>query len=312
MIEIRHLRTLLTLMETGSLTAAASRLHLTQSALSHQIKELEERLGISLINRASRPVRLTQGGRRLADLAERVLPQVDQAIAGIRALARGQSGRLIVASECHSCLEWLLPRLRWLREHFPGVELDVAPPASLDLLPHLSEGTVDVVFTPDRREVPGLAWTKLFDYALKLAVASGHRLATRPYVVPDDLREETLLVYPVERSRLDVFTRFLWQAGTEPRRVRPIDGTTLLLELAALDQGVAVLPDWSLSAAVASGRIAALQLGRTGLAGSLYACVREAEVDLPHLATFVRICAGTAAAEAVAEHPGPDTQGNAE
>ncbi len=295
MIELRHLRTVMTLKETGNLTAAASRLHLTQSALSHQLKELEARLGIALINRASRPLTLTQAGRRLAELAARVLPQVEQTLADIRALADGQAGRLAVASECHSCLEWLLPRLRGLRARFPGLELDVALSLSYDPLPHLCEGTVDVVLTPDRRDVPGLVWTKLFDYEMRLAVAAQHRLAGRPYILPQDLRDETLLVYPVERTRLDVFTRFLWPAATEPRRVRAVEGSTLLLELAALEQGVAVLPDWLIDTAVASGRIASVRLGSTGLRSSLYACVREAEADLPHLAAFVLSCASGSA-----------------
>lgn len=296
MIEIRHLRTLIALEETGSLTAAAGRMHLTQSALSHQVKELEERLGVPLINRSGRPLRLTQAGMRLHNLAGMVLPQVEEALAGIRGLAQGKTGRLYIASECHSCLDWLLPRLRPYRDRFPGVELDLVLSASLDPLPRLSEGALDVVLSPDRREVPGLSWTALFDYEMKLVVAADHRLAGRTFVTPEDLRSETLLVYPVERNRLDVFTRFLWPAGTEPERVRSVEGTTLLLELAGLEQGVAVLPDWAVAAALASGRVAALSLGSAGLAGRLHACVREGEAGLPHVAAFVAGCAELAAA----------------
>lgn len=290
MIEIRHLRTLVALEETGSLTAAASRLHVTQSALSHQVKELEDRLGVSLINRSARPLRLTQAGMRLLNLAGRVLPEVEDALAGVRDLTRGTAGRLYIASECHSCLDWLLPRLHIYRDRFPGVELDVVLSASLDPLPRLSEGAVDVVLSPDRREVAGLSWKALFDYEMKLVVATSHRLATRSFVTPEDLRGETLLVYPVERSRLDVFTRFLWPAGREPERVRSVEGTTLLLELAALEQGVAVLPDWAVNSAVEIGRVASLKLGSTGLPGRLHACVREAEVGLPHVEAFVAGC----------------------
>jgi len=283
MIEIRHLRTLVALAETGSLTAAAQRLHLTQSALSHQVKELEERLGLALVNRASRPLTLTQAGRRLLGLAGRILPEVDTTLHGLGSLARGEAGRLAIASECHSCLEWLLPRLRLYRKRFHAVELDVSLSATLDPLPRLVEGSLDLVLSPDRRELPGIGWHRLFDYAMRLVVAPGHPLSARAFVTPKDLEGETLLVYPVDKGRLDIFTRFLWPAGAEPARIRPVESTALLIELAVLEQGVAALPDWACETALQAGRIATLALGQNGLSGTLWACVREAEAGLPHI-----------------------------
>jgi LysR family transcriptional regulator for metE and metH len=287
MIELRHLRTLSILEQTGSLTSAAERLYLTQSALSHQIKELESRLGLALINRSARPLRLTTAGRRLLELAGRILPDVDTVLAELKGLAEGHTGRLAIASECHSCLDWLLPRLATYRNDFPGIELDVVLSASLDPLPRLLNGALDVVLSPDRRDMAGLAWTRLFEYKMKLVMAAGHRLAGRTYIEAEDLRAETLLAYPVDRARLDVFTRFLWPAGVEPARVRPVENTTLLLELAALEQGVAVLPDWACSAVLQTGRIKTARLGKDGLPGTLHACVREAETVLPHIAGFL-------------------------
>ncbi|TCJ15359.1 LysR family transcriptional regulator [Parasulfuritortus cantonensis] len=288
MIELRHLRTLAALAEAGSLTAAAARLHLTQSALSHQLKELEERLNLSLLDRAARPPTPTQAGRRLLELANRVLPQVDEALADLRGLAAGRTGRLYIASECHSCLEWLLPRLRGYRDRFPGVELDVVLSASLDPLPRLQEGALDVVLSPDRRPLPGLEWTPLFDYEMRLVVAAGHPLAGCPAVRPEDLAEQTLLVYPVARPRLDVFARFLWPAGVAPARVREVESTAMQVELAALGQGVAVLPDWACAHGVAEDRIRTVRLGAAdGLTGRLHAAVRGAEARLAHLAGFL-------------------------
>lgn len=288
MIELRHLRTLTALAEAGSLTAAAQRLHLTQSALSHQMKELEERLNLTLLDRTARPPRPTQAGVRLLDLARKVLPEVDDALAGLRGLAAGQAGRLYVASECHSCLDWLLPRLRGYRDRFPGVELDVVLSASLDPLPRLLEGALDVVLSPDRRPLPGLVWTPLFDYEMRLVLAADHPLAGQARVEAEDLANETLLVYPVARPRLDVFARLLWPAGVEPARVRAVESTAMLVELAALGQGVAVLPDWACAHTLAEGRIKTVRLGAgKGLTGTLHAAVRVAEAGMAHIAGFL-------------------------
>ncbi|AHE98933.1 LysR substrate-binding domain-containing protein [Thioalkalivibrio paradoxus] len=287
MIELRHLRTLSALSDAGSLTAAAGRLHLTQSALSHQLKELEDRLGVVLVDRSTRPLRPTQAGRALLSLADRVIPQVDETLAGLSELVRGERGRLYIAGECHSCLEWLLPRLRVYRDRFPGVELDVVLSASLDPLPRLLEGSLDVVLSPDRRDLPGLTWMPLFAYETRLAMTPGHPLAARRHVSPADLAGETLLTYPVSRARLDVFVGFLWPAGVEPRRVRVVESTTMLIELAALGQGVVALPDWACAHAVADGRVQTAALGAAGLAGTLYAAVRAADASLPHVAGFL-------------------------
>lgn len=291
MLDLKTLRTLQAVAETGSLTLAAQRLHLTQSALSHQVRELESRLKLTLLNRRARPLRLTYAGLRLAGLADVLLPQVDAVLEELAALSSGHAGRLYVTGECHSCLDWLLPRLREYRRQHPRIELDVSLSASLDPMPALASGALDLVLTPDRRELPGIAWRALFAYAMRAVVAPEHPLAGRARLDPQDLAPHTLLVYPVARERLDVFRRFLWPARVEPARVRRVDSSVMLLELAALGQGVAVLPDWLCARAAAEGRVRLLRLGRRGLRATLHAAVRAPELGLPHIADFLSLLA---------------------
>ncbi len=282
MIELRHLRLIQVLAATGNMTAAAQRLSLTQSALSHQLRELEERLGVLLVDRSCRPLRLTQAGDILEAVAHQVVPQVETALERLQAMAKGRAGRLAIASECHNCLHWLAPKLRRFRSCFPEVEVDFIFWTRFDALPALLDKDVDLVLTPDNRFAPNVRWVPLFPYEMRLATAPEHPLAHRPWVMPQDLAEETLLVYPVERSRLDVFSRFLWPAGREPKRVRTVDSTFLLLELVALGQGVAALPDWVCRGACHEGRIATVPFGEEGLLGTLWAALREEMADLPY------------------------------
>lgn len=289
MIEIRHLRTLLALRDTGSLTTAARRLHLTQSALSHQLRELENRFGVPLAARGQRPLRFTQAGHRLLTLAEAILPHVDETLEELRRLAKGDGGRLRIASECHSCLDWLLPKLRELRRRFPGVDVDVALSASLDPLPGLLDGRLDLVLTPDRREAPGLAWIELFHYPVVLVMAPDHRLTKRKTVSAADLAGETVLTYPVSRERLDLFTRLLWPARIEPARVRTAETTPMLMELAALGQGVTALPLWTVEHVVRAGDVAARPLG---LEATLHAATPEENLALPYVADCIGLLGG--------------------
>ncbi len=289
-VELRHLRSLQAIRDTGSLAGAAQRLHLTQSALSHQIKGLESYFDTRLFFRKSRPLRFTPAGERLLGLADRILPQVaavEQELAGI---SKGQRGRLYIALECHSCVDWLLPTLDRYRPDWPEVELDLSMGFSFHPLPALYRGDLDLVITSDPEEnYGGVNYTPLFDYEMLLAVSPEHALAKRAYVRPADLADQTLLTYPVCRDRLDVFSRFLHPAQIEPAQVRTAELTVILLQQVASNRGVAALPNWALQDALAKGQLRGVPLGEQGLWRTLYAAVREEDYERPYVQAFLEL-----------------------
>ena len=292
-VELRHLRTLAALRDTGSLVEAAERVHLTQSALSHQLKDFEDRIGASLFVRKTRPVRFTNAGRRLLLLADRVLPEVRSAELDLDRLAGGEAGRLFMAIECHSCFDWLLPAIETFREQWPEVELDLSSSFGFQPLPALARGDLDLVITSDPVALPGLDYLPLFRYEAMLAVAPGHPLAPRGSVQPEELASEVLITYPVERDRLDVLTRFLDPAGVEPARIRQAELTPMMVQLVASGRGVACLPDWALAEYTDRGLVSALRLGDEGVWPVLHAAVRSDEVDAAYLRAFAQIAIDT-------------------
>jgi len=292
-IELRHLRTLVALRDTGSLVEAAERVFLTQSALSHQLKELETRLGCGLFIRKTRPVRFTSAGQRLLRLADEVLPLVHGAERDLVRLAGGESGRLFMSIECHSCFEWLLPAIDRYREAWPEVELDIASGFHFAPLPALARGDLDLVITADPIEEPSLAYLPLFSYEALLAMPRKHPLAARPWIEPADLAGETLITYPVDRSRLDVFKSFLEPAGVEPARVRTAELTTMMIQLVASGRGVVCLPNWALHEYLERDYVVARSLGEEGVWPTLYAAVRSDQADAPFVRGFVEVAKTT-------------------
>ena len=286
-LELRHLRTLRAIREQQSLAGAAERLHLTQSALSHQVKALEEYFGVDLFVRKSRPLRFTHAGQRLLDLADRVLPDVESTERELARIREGERGRLHIAIECHSCFEWLMPTMDAYRVEWPEVEMDLSMGFSFAPLAALKRGDVDLVVTSDPVSDEALRFEPLFRYQNLLAMAAEHPLAERPWVEPADLAGETLITYPVERERLDVFTRFLEPAGVEPREVRHSELTVMILQLVASGRGVAVLPNWALADYLDRDYVAARPLGEAGLWSTLYAGVRAGEAGQAYLQGFL-------------------------
>jgi LysR family transcriptional regulator, regulator for metE and metH len=288
MLEFRHLRTLIALRDAGSLVEAAERVHLTQSALSHQIKDLEERLGSPLFVRKTRPVEFTPAGQRLLALAEQVLPQVRMAERDLARLAGEEQGRLHMAIECHSCFQWLMPTIDHFRDHWPEVEIDIPGGHHFEPLPALSREQLDLVITADPQPLAGVYYEPLFRYQGLLAVARQHRLAGKPFVTPEELAEETLITYPVEHSRLDVFTQFLDPAGVRPKEVRTAELTIMMMQLVASGRGVCALPNWALTEYLERDYVKAVALGETGVWSTLFAAIREESRELPWMEDFLR------------------------
>ena len=287
MIGLRHLETLDAIREAGSLVEAAERLHVTQSALSHQLRDLEDRLGVSLLNRRTRPVRFTVAGERLLVLADQVLPLMRQGLRDIRSLATGQSGRLHLAIEWHACFQWLIPALDRFREQWPQVELDLSAAFAFAPQPALLRGDLDMVISSDPVEHDALLWLPLFSYELVLAVARDSVLAARDFIDAQSLADQTLITYPVERERLDIFTAFLDQAGVEPAQIRKTELTPMMIQLVAAGRGVAALPNWAISEYLQHDLIRSVPLGKQGVWRTLHAGLRREEADVPFLQEFI-------------------------
>ena len=288
-IEFRHLRTIKAIHDAGGLARAADVLNITQSALSHQIKGLEEQAGVELFVRRTKPLRLSAAGQRLLRAAERILPEIsalEDEFAGLRA---GKSGRLHIAIECHACFEWLFPVLEEFRKAWPDVDVDIRPGLAFDALPALQREDVDVVISSDPETLEGVEFAPLFDYEPVFVAASQHPLAKRDYVEAEDFRNEALITYPVDRARLDVFTELLTPAKVEPKSVRQVELTAVILLLVASNRGVAVLPDWVVREVRTSSDYVTRPLTRTGLTRRLYAATRSEDADLPFMAHVLRL-----------------------
>ncbi|MBT0956081.1 LysR family transcriptional regulator [Alphaproteobacteria bacterium KMM 3653] len=288
-IEFRHLRSIKAIHEAGGLARAAEVLNITQSALSHQIKGLEAQCGVELFARRSKPLKLSGAGMRLLKLAEKVLPEIEDLEADLMGLKSGKSGRLHIAIECHACFEWLFPVLEEFRRGWPDVDVDIRPGLAFGALPALVREEVDLVVTSDPEERAGVEFTPLFDYEPVFVASKDHPLAARPYVEAEDFQGETLLTYPVERPRLDVFSELLIPAGVEPLAVRQVELTAMILLLVGAGRGVAVLPDWVVREVRLDSDYITRPLTKGGITRRLYAATREEDTAKPFMANVLRL-----------------------
>lgn len=288
-LELRHLKTLLALREAGNLSRAAQLLSLTQSALSHQLKALEEHYGATLFERKSNPVSFGAAGQRLLRLADAVLPQVDEAEREVARLVAGSAGQLRIAVECHTCFDWLMPAMDVFRACWPEVELDIVSGFHADPvgLLHQDRAELAIVSEVDDDEA-GVAVHPLFSFEIVALLPKGHELLAKPWLEAADFAPHTLITYPVPDEMLDLVRRVLQPAGITPSR-RTSELTVALLQLVASGRGLTALPLWAVQSYLARGYVARQRIGEAGLTGRLYAASTQALARKPYLTDFVRI-----------------------
>lgn len=287
MLERIHLSIIQEVERQGSLTAAATVLCVTQSALSHSMRKLEQQLGINIWLREGRSLRLTQAGQHLLGVANRLLPQLALAEERLRQFAQGERGTLRIGMECHPCYQWLQKVLLPYLAAWRDVDVDVIQKFQFGGVGALFSYEIDLLVTPDPFFKPGLAFEPVFDYEQVLIVARDHPLATAAFAEPRDLTHEVLFTYPVPTERLDIYALFLAPAGITPRQHKTIETTDMILQMVASGRGVAALPRWLVEEYAAKVAVTPVRLGPAGVAKQIYLGNRTADSDLDYLRAFI-------------------------
>lgn len=291
MLELKHLKTLQSLAETHSINRSAEKLCMTQSALSHQIKQLEQQLGLELFKRKTHPIEWTPAGQIVLHTAQQVLPLIQHAEKQLKAHKQGESGRLWIGVDCHTCFEWLLPLLRPYQERWPSVDLDIVPSSNQTPLRKLQQQKLDFVITSDPEPIDSIEYTALFSYELVAVLPLGHRLLHKEWLSADDLAAETLIVYPVAEDKLDVFSGFLQPAGVRPKAIRHSELTLMMLQRVEAGRGICILPKWLLKNQKDFEHLGFRALGPDGLWSKLYAATNTGQTHLPYIQEMIHLVA---------------------
>jgi len=275
MLEVRHLRTLIALAETGTVSRAAERVHLSQSALSHQLKGLESHYGTAVVKRHGQTVKLTESGQRLVALARSVMGEVQTAERDLAKLARTPARTLRIALECHTCFDWLMPIMDVFRKDWPEVELDLVSGFHPNPIAMLADGKTDLVIGSENKPGRGIVHHPLFRFEVLAVLPTDHPLREKRYLSAGDFARETLITYPVPEDRIDLIRRVLKPAKVHPRR-RTTELTVAILQLVASRRGVAALPNWGIKNYLDYKYVIARRIGKNGLWSNLYgATTRE-------------------------------------
>jgi LysR family transcriptional regulator, regulator for metE and metH len=290
-LDVRHLRLVAAVVDTGSVTAAARVLHLSQPALSHQLRDVEERLGAELFQRQGRRMVLTGPGRRVLEAARKVVAEVDAAEAEVSRMSQASRGLLRLATECYTAYHWLPGVLRRFSAKHPGVEVRIAVDATRRPVEALLSGELElgVVSEPVRHR--RLEGAPLFEDELMAVMAPDHPLASKSVLHAADFAREHVLLYSIPLTQSTLFQEVLVPAGVTPARVSRVELTEAMVEMAKAGLGVGLLARWAVAPELARGTLAAVRVTKHGLRRHWHAAWPRSVRPTPYLTAFVELLA---------------------
>jgi LysR family transcriptional regulator, regulator for metE and metH len=285
-LEVRHLQLVSTVAAVGGLTKAGRHLNLSQSALSHQLRDVETRLGTPLFLRVGKRMVPTAAGERLARSAQEILEALASAERAIQLFAGGERGRLRVIVAGYASFRWLPSVLQRYRQLHPRVEVQILEPGAADPVADVLGGAVDVAIGAGAVDDKRLHCEPLVRDEVVLAVPPGHRLAARPFAEIADLGAEPILVDA--SGRLNPRLRPP-QAGVPANVV--IAETAATLELIQAGFGIAVVGRWVIDPQVRAGTLRAVRITRRGVWCCWSAMMLKPLAGAAHVRDFVRLTA---------------------
>ena len=293
-LEVRHLAMVAAIAASGSVTRAASELHLTQSAVSHQLRGLEARLGTPLFVRLGKRMLVTAAGERVLAAAQRVLAEVRAAEEDVRRHRSGEAGVLRVCAQCNTGYHWLPPLIDAYRRTHPAIDVSLALECTLRPLEALLDGRLDLAILTQPVRHAHVRLRPLFEDEQAAIVAPTHPLATRPFVSAQDLAEERLLLYSSSPDDSFTLQHILRPAGVTARRVSFVMLTEAILEMVKAGLGVSVMQTWAIEPALRAGDVRAVPITAAGIRRQWRAATLKAAANMPHVDAFIDLLAARA------------------
>jgi LysR family transcriptional regulator for metE and metH len=273
-LDLRHLRLVWTVAESRSLTRAALRLRLTTSALSHQLRQLEDLVGTAVFDREQKQMRPTPAGEMLLGTAERVLEILQDTERQLESNGSAREEVIRLCTHCYTGYRWLPGVVRRFQRTHPNADVRIVPEATREPVTALRERRLDLVISFDPPRDPFLTTQTLFSDELLLIVSRNHRLARRKFFQLRELANEHLIMHADDIRDSHFVQRYLSPANIRPKRFTGVTLTEGILEMVRAGLGVTVLPRWATGGAITNGLIAR-KLTKRGLKRTWYAVTHE-------------------------------------
>lgn len=286
-LDFRHLHMLVAIETSANLSAAAARLNITPSALSHRMREAERRMGVFLFYRQTNSVSLTPAGRRVLASATSVIENLERAEKESFMMHGGYETVVRIGSRANLSNAWMGRFCEQLQACKPGVAIELVPDATSLPFDQMRSGLIDLAILTGGWDMAELTCYKLFDDELVGLVPVEHKHARKPFLDATDFMQDNLVAYSVSiEPGLEYDLMFSKSAGL-PRKILSVGTADAVLELVSHNVGLGVLPRAAINERRYQNELVALPLTEHGLFTAWY-CAHLPKASQPCLAEFVQ------------------------
>jgi len=264
-MEIRQLKLIKAIVEEGSITKAIDKLHLTQSALSHQLREAEYHLGTRIFHRINKKMVLTKAGEKVYEMANDILSRISDTELQIKKLIYGEAGELRLSTECYTSYHWLPALMKQFHLIYPNVALTIVMEATHSPLQKLLAGQLDIAITSDPVKDDNIVYTELFQDEMVAVVPDTHSWAGKKFVVAEDFAAQHLIIHSLPMETVTVHQFLLAPAGISPKKIIVLPLTEASIEMVKAEMGIMVMAKWALQPYLRDSTLKAIKIGRNGL-----------------------------------------------
>lgn len=245
-MEIKHFRLIKTIVEEGGVTKASSKLYLTQSALSHQLKEAEIQLGAKIFYRINKKLVLTEVGEKIYHGAGVILEELGKIEHDIKAVFSGESGTITISTECYTSYYWLPAVIKKFNLEFPKINVKIDFQATHNPIEKLLSGEIDLAITSDPKDLTLIEYIELFEDEMVTLVSSFHPWAKKKYILADDFKDVNLIIHSEPLESVTVYKELLKPKQISPKEITIVPLTEASIEMVKADMGVMVIAKWAL------------------------------------------------------------------
>ena len=263
-LEVRHLSLVQAVAKEGSISRAGVQLNLTQSALSHQLRVIEGRLGVRLFQRHNKRMTLSKPGTRLLQSADQILEELKRVEEDVKRIATNKEGLLRICTQCYTAYHWLPSVLKVFNRKFPNVDVQIVPEATTRPFEYLVEHKLDLAIVPETIRERKILFEPLFQDHLVVIMHPDNPLAEKRHVNAQDFADQNLFIHGERLEEYTFYNTILLPTGVVPKRVSQVQLTEGIVEMVKAGLGIAVLARWAVDPELKRHTIRALPLTRKG------------------------------------------------
>jgi LysR family transcriptional regulator, regulator for metE and metH len=286
-MEIRHLRLIKTIAEEKGITKSLNKLFLTQSAVSHQLRDIEERIGCKIFYRSKNQWLLTPEGKILYDSAVKVIGEIDLAMDKVNGMREGHSGTIRISTGCYTTYHWLPGFLTRMKVLYPKLDVQIVVEATHRPLQNLLDNALDLGITSDPADDKSLKYIELFKDEVMAVMSVNDEIARKKYLSAEDFKTQTLIIYSYPLETVSVYQHFLKPLKIMPKEIVTIPLTEVALEMVKAGMGIMTMPKWAMKPFVSIPEIQLVKIGQRGLMRTHYAAIRHEDSDKKYIADFI-------------------------